>query len=138
MSPSEFFAFLGAPLANVRWSWGSARDDGAIFLRIWQDGVEKIDGKRYAHISTLRAEGEGDDSLGYVERLGHAEKVRAGAKCYFVMCVAKDKNTRPKQIASFNKNEVFVGGQTLQRGDSLFVEIVDRVPAMRVRPRHVG
>ncbi len=42
MSQAELFETLGAPLKNVRWSWGGVRkSDGAVFLRVWQDGTKK-------------------------------------------------------------------------------------------------
>jgi hypothetical protein len=42
---TEFFAYLEAPLANQRWSWGAVRpSDGAVLLRVWQDEQRKMDG----------------------------------------------------------------------------------------------
>ncbi|KAB0520533.1 hypothetical protein F7R20_27610 [Pseudomonas brassicacearum subsp. brassicacearum] len=42
-SITQFFAALKAPLHMMRRSWGAVRDDGAVFLRVWQDRCETHD-----------------------------------------------------------------------------------------------
>ena len=51
MSTSSFFASLGAPLVNSRWSWGARRSsDGAIFLRVFQEEKWIADGRLHMAI----------------------------------------------------------------------------------------
>ena len=51
MTQEDLFATLGAPLANVRWSWGAVRPaDGAVILRVWKDNVQTHDGREYVRI----------------------------------------------------------------------------------------
>ena len=79
MSQAELFETLGAPLKNVRWSWGGVRkSDGAVFLRVWQDGTKKINGKRYIWISVESPLG---NDLGENERMDHLKLVQAGHPC---------------------------------------------------------
>jgi hypothetical protein len=42
MSLSALFARKGAPLHNVRYSWGGVRADGTVILRVWQDETGRI------------------------------------------------------------------------------------------------
>lgn len=96
MSQAELFETLGAPLKNVRWSWGGVRkSDGAVFLRVWQDGTKKINGKRYIWISVENPLG---NDLGENERMDHLKLVQAGHPCYLVMCQAVDTSAAPRAI----------------------------------------
>ncbi len=132
MSLSNFFIKLGAPLKNVRWSWGSIRQDGAIFLRVWQDRKIKLDGAYYMQLTHLQKYGEGQDNLGYMERLEHVQKIKDGSKCYMVMCLAKDSNSSPREILSFNKNNIFVGGRMVEIDSDWWIEILASVPVQSV------
>src|SRR5262245_791081 len=106
MSLSDLFKLLGAPLANVRWSWGSVREsDSAVFLRVWQDETRLIDRKRYARVISTEAFKGREDNLGYVERIEHVNRIRNGAPSYMIMCVAKDTKARPRSIATFNRDD---------------------------------
>ena len=125
MSLSEMFSDLGAPLNNVRWSWGGVRsEDGTVFLRVWQDGTKKIDGKRYIWVSYLTPP---SGNLGANERLEQIKLVEAGAPCFMVMCQAVDTKADQLQVQSFNTKEVFKGGQLILIEDSYWIEVGDRV-----------
>jgi hypothetical protein len=152
MSISDLFAYLGAPLINKRWSWGSVRpSDGAVFLRVWQD-LKFIDseGRRYMQICGLYE----DDSAtpGYPERVQHTEAIREGAPCFMVMCVAADTETPKRQIISYDDKDIFVGGDVIQtdagfafppntsertkyfaRGGATWVRVAGRIRADEVR-----
>ena len=54
------------------------------------------------------------DDLGYQERARHVEQIRAGARCFMVMCEAEDVNASPRAIKDFNRDEVFPGGRIVQ------------------------
>lgn len=52
MTQSAFFAMLGAPLHNVRWSWGAVRpEDGAVFLRVWTDRMRPRDDVQFVQVT---------------------------------------------------------------------------------------
>ncbi len=131
MSQAEMFERVGAPLNNVRWSWGSVRaSDGAVFLRVWQDGTEKIEGKRYIWISEVNPASE----LGANERLRHVHLVQAGAACYLIMCQAMDTKAAPRTVQSFNSKEVFETGDIEQADGAFYLELKGRIPWAMSRP----
>lgn len=126
MSQAEMFTNLGAPLNNVRWSWGSVREsDGVVFLRVWQDGTRKIDGNRCIWISD---EVPSDGDLGANERLQHVKLINSGQPCYLIMCQAVDTKALPRQVQSFNAKEVFHGGEILLDDGAYWIELKGRIP----------
>ena len=130
VSISEFFRRLGAPLANHMWSWGAVRAaDGAVFLRVWQDQEQRIDGKWFMKITHHAYFSDKPPNLGWQERLAQVELVRQGAPCYLVMCEAKDVRASPRSIKSFNDRDVFVGGQLIELDGDWWVERAGRVAA---------
>ena len=135
MTQSELFKYLGAPLANVRWSWGAIRSqDGAVVLRVWQDKKRKIDGKWYMELTNHKAYLGNESDPGFSERLSHVEKIRAGAKTYMVMCEAEDPAAQPRDIKCFNEREVFVGGLIVAADGDWWLEQVGRMPIREARP----
>ena len=136
VSLADLFESLDAPLANNRWSWGSVRADGTVFLRVWQDGTARKDGKLLVQVTHLEkyGDGRGRDNLGYAERLAHVDMIRNGARCYLVMCLAQDPSVHdaPRVIKSFNSKDLFVGGPLHEIDGDSWVEIVDRVPVSAV------
>lgn len=136
LSLTETFSSLGAPLTNQRWSWGAERqDDGAVFLRVWQDECDKIDGRRAVRITANDDFADKPDNLGNAERLKHVELIRAGRLVYLIMCVALNPNEEPRKIAKFNDREVFVGGAVFDHAGDAWVELVSRRPFSAVRPK---
>lgn len=132
MSLTQFFAKIGAPVKNPRWSWGGVREDGAVILRVWQDRKIKYDGAHYMQLSHLQKYGEGQGNLGYLERLDHIQRIKDGARCYMVMCLAKDLDSSPREIRSFNKNNLFLGGKLVEIDYDWFIEISASIPAQSV------
>lgn len=128
-SISQFFSALGAPLHMLRQSWGAERTDGAVFLRVWQDRCETHQGIRYVQLTHLEKYGGDSSNFGYSERLRHVQKVREGAKCYLVMCLAKDPKASPREIKKPNRDFVFVGGVLKQFDSEWWIEIADKVPS---------
>ena len=136
MSISAFFRELGAPLKNVRWSWGARRSkDGVVFLRVWQDRKRFEDGRTFYLLDGRDDENRADP--GYRERQQHIESVRSGARCYLIMCTVKDPDARPRSIQDFNSSELFVGGDLAikdWRGhEGVWIELLGRVPVQSVR-----
>ena len=130
MSISEYFRRLGAPLVNHMWSWGAMRaPDGAVFLRVWQDRERKIDGRWYTMLTHREKFAADPGNLGWQERLRHVERLREGARCYLVICEAKDVDASPRSIRSFNDQELFVGGKLVEIDSDWWIERAGRVTA---------
>ena len=130
MSISEYFRRLDAPLVNHMWSWGGVRgSDDAVVLRVWQDRERKIDGRWYTMVLSNVAEPTDPGNYGRLERMRHLALIRGGARCYFVMCEAKDVNATPRSIKSFNEREVFIGGPFVEIDGHCWIERAGRVTA---------
>lgn len=124
------FKTLGAPLNNIRWSWGSVREnDGAVFLRVWQDGTKKVEKKRYIWISVENPPG-GD--LGENERMQHLQLVQSGNPCYLVMCQAVDTAAAPRTVESFNSKEIFKAGEIILIEGEYWIELKERIKVSSV------
>lgn len=133
MSQAELFKRLGAPLHNVRWSWGSVRpSDGSVFLRVWQDRMTRHDGRLFFMATHHDSYQDRPSDLGYQERLRHVAKVRAGAGCYMVMCLAENTEAIPRTIKSFNRDELFVAGAVREIDGDTWIEMAERVSVARV------
>lgn len=133
MTQSDFFELLGAPLHNTRWSWGSIRHDGTVFLRVWQDGFRKHEDQRYIRITKHEKFIDDPNNLGYQERIGHVELIRKGAKCIMVMCEADPDKLPQRIVKNFNSNEVFLGGKTIQLDGDTWIELGARVPFLTAK-----
>jgi len=129
MAISDFFRRLDAPLTNSRWSWGGVREeDGAVFLRVWQDHFES------GQIRITWADRHIDADNGYVERLRHIELIRAGAPCFLVMCEAVDPQAHSRKIKAFDDDFVFAGGDLETRGEDVWIRKGKRIPVADVLP----
>jgi hypothetical protein len=129
MSLSGFFEHLGAPLNNIRWSWGSQRArDGAVFLRVWSDHQRREgDGRRYMMLdsSTPGPDRVRTNNLGYEERLHHIEAIRAGALSYMIVCDPNEPYGVPKRtIRNFDERTLLVGGPVVQIEGKTFIEVI--------------
>ncbi len=134
MNLTEFFAYLGAPLANNRWSWGAVRPgDAAVVLRVWQDEWKKIGDLRAVRITDGGHFAAHPDSHGYIERMRQIDLIRAGNPSYMIMCLARDVNANPREIQSFNDTDLFVGGRLIEHGGETWLEAVRKVPIAEVR-----
>lgn len=117
---------LRAPLTNPRWSWGAVRNDGVVFLRVWQDEKIKRDGKWFMRITAYAEFASAPGNLGWQERLQRVDLIRDGALAYMVMCEAVDPRADPRSIRDFDKNEVFVGGRLLEHANDFWLELAGR------------
>ncbi len=135
MTQTQYFEWLGAPLANTRWSWGSVRDDGVVFLRAWQDETVKLDGKRYIWVVQHSAFVDDQSNLGYQERIKHVDLVRAGAKCYIVMVEADSAKLPERIIKSYDSDDVFAAGSLREHDGGDWIELLQRVPASQIRKK---
>jgi hypothetical protein len=136
MSVSGFFRQLGAPLRNIRWSWGAVRADGTVVLRVWDDFIETINGNRYVMVEYRPKPEPPPKDLGYWERRDHINLIRSGRPCLMVMCTAEDAGRHvpyggsgARKIVAFDDKRIFVGGDFLEKTDKLMMRIADRKPA---------
>jgi hypothetical protein len=135
MSKSSFFAYLGAPLKNTRWSWGAQRaSDGAVFLCVWQDLKFVEDGRMHMFIERPPGQGDYAANPGHAERKRHIESIRAGAPCFLVMCTAVDAAAHPRKIQFFNEDELFVGGALVERDGDVWIQVAGRRPVTDILP----
>ena len=136
MSQKGLFERLGAPLVNARWSWGAIRaTDRAVFLRVWQDEIRRIDARLFMRITANEYFQNNDPTnLGWQERLRHVALLRAGAVSYMIMCVARDVNAIPREVQSFNRDELFQGGQLIDLDGDTWLELGGRVRVRDVQP----
>jgi hypothetical protein len=139
MNQRALFAMLGAPLTNSRWSWGAVRpEDGAVFLRVWQDRMQTHDGSQFVQITNHARFRNGPANCGYRERLKHVELIRGGAPRYLIVCEAVDPAARPRRIRSFNAAEVFPGGRVVELNGDWWVEVLPGVAVQEVRLSPTG
>ncbi len=138
MKLKDFLDMLGAPPKNVRWSWGAHRvRDGTVFLRVWQDEVETTNGSRYVRITNSQKAKKYKQQnqrwkLGYQERLEQVERVRNGAKCYLIMCIAVNKDAMTRQVKEFDNERVFPAGKLIERNGDWWAELLPPVPVRDV------
>jgi hypothetical protein len=104
---SWHFEDLGAPLHNIVWSWGAlSREKRDIFLRVWEDEIERIDGEIIVQL-TLHSKFIGGKNCGYRERIKHIEYIKNNYKGFVVVCVAKDTKKSPRKIRSYDKEKIY-------------------------------
>ncbi len=128
MSISNLFERVGAPLANIRRSWGAVRKDGAVVLRVWQNETKRINGKTHIRLTHHQAFVGNEGDMGYQERLRHAAQIQAGAQCYMVMCEPRDTNEIPRVIKAFNERELFLAGEIVELAGDLWAPLAAREP----------
>jgi len=123
------FRRLRAPLTNNFWSWGAVRDDGTVFLRVWEDERQPRDGKQLIRLINHAAYADNAENHGYRERLRHLQLIKEGAPAFLVLCRTVDKHSQPREIASFDQRDVLrLGAVQLIDGDE-WGEITGRVKA---------
>jgi hypothetical protein len=125
VSLSRFFASMGAPLKNVRWSWGAQRADGSVFLREWDVHRFTTHGKEYVTVAHSMRPALPREH-GWRERAKHIQSIKNGAPCFLVMCSAKDFTASPREIESFDTEYLLVGGDVIVNDGRTYVEVVGR------------
>ncbi|WP_158666110.1 hypothetical protein [Pseudomonas sp. SWI36] len=129
MTQSEFFKRLGAPLKNTRWSWGARRAGGDLVLRVWKDRTREFNGRSFAMLTHHSKYAHNQRNPGYKERNRHVDEIRGGTCCYMVMCHVEDVAANPRQIRTFEQDNVYLGGTLLECEGDWWIEIVKPIPA---------
>jgi len=133
MNQRDFFQMLGAPLVNFIWSWGSVRKDETVFLRVWKDQIQKLDDFDSRVVQIYRLERKlKPRQYGRRERLEHIERIKRGARCFLVMCEARDVKASKRTIHSFEEEHVFRGGKIKEKAGKLWIEVLPAVPVREV------
>jgi len=103
ISISAHFNNFGAPLKNVRWSWGAVRQaSGEVILRVWTDTVREIEGNKYVQLTNMARFGTSKHP-GFRERLSHIKLLQSGSGGLLFFCEAKDTTALPRKIAGFDE-----------------------------------
>ena len=119
---SEFCAYLGCPLTNIRWSWSAIYPDGtrAVFT-IWDDELKN--GRYVLYPTTSRRPGdipeEADHRLGAdeIQRIAKRAVEEPAIESFGILSIVKDKQAVPRQRKTYDDNTVFklkiehVGGE---------------------------
>ena len=138
---SEFFAYLGCPLRNMRWSWSAVSADGhrALFT-LWSDEVKN---KQYVlyPVSLRRPREipeEADSRLGAEEiaRNAHYAATTQGVESFGVLTIAKDPSATTRERATYDDNTVFRLRIEL-RDDVYIAHLIDR-PSTRSLVKGAG
>src|SRR5205814_516073 len=115
MNQTDFFAMLGAPLNNYRWSWGAVRPkDKTVFLKVWTDQVQANGPTDYVKVTFHARFREKPNDHRHRERLEHVALIRDGAPCFLIMCEAKDPDARPRKMKTFDESNVYPGGRIIE------------------------
>lgn len=129
---SKFFADLGFPLRNIRWSWG-ARIGDVIVLRTWQDEYRARERK----VTVLREPAALDlsESFGLDERIVQLKALWGGEVAgYTVLAEVRDRAERPRHIKDYREDVVFPIKQLeLQPNGSIAAELGDPVAVVKLR-----
>ena len=127
MNQKDFFAMLGAPLVNVRWSWGAIREhDRTVFLRVWNDEVQTREGRQFVRVCRTASQVD-STNRGHRERVKRVDRVRGGARCYLIMCTAVDPAVSARRVRQFNAKDLFIGGAVEQFDDHWWIELLSAV-----------
>lgn len=127
MSLSELFASFGAPLVNSRWSWGSVRADGTVFLRVWTDELQTVGRRRLIRLINREAYEGVNDNLGYSERCQHVEMLANGSPGFAVLCRAAEPVPLAREIISYDARTVLRLGEIEMIDGDEWAEVVERV-----------
>jgi hypothetical protein len=111
MNISTFFKLIKAPLKNTRWSWGAARKDGAVVLRVWQQDISN---------GMVIVRGIGYKGPGSAEREQH---LATGTGFYCVTCRGTDKDG----ISGFDKRDVWYGRELSTVDGITYLKLMHRV-----------
>ncbi|MGE3755815.1 MAG: HNH endonuclease [Planctomycetota bacterium] len=132
MRIGQFFSdVLGAPLANLRWSWGAHHAErGHVYLRVWEDQIVDIDGVQHVLVARDRP---GYRSPGTAERDAHLDLLRAGMPTFGVVCTAKNPSSPDyRSIRSFENGYLLRLGELSTEGADTLARVLGTIPLSAV------
>jgi len=119
---SRFFADLGYPLRNLRWSWG-ARNVDSILLRTWSDEFNYP--MRKLVVLDQPDLHRPSESYGLDERIVHLQALWEGGMAgYTVIAEVKDKRANPRAIGDYRPEGVFALNSIEAQPDGSITAIV--------------
>lgn len=124
---SRFFADLGYPLRNIRWSWG-ARNGDSLLLRTWDDEYAHKE-RRLAVLDRPELH-RPSESFGLDERIVQLKALwEGGVAGYTVIATVKDKGANPREIKDYRPDAVFALNSLEAQPDGSIIALVgDKVP----------
>ena len=127
---SSFFARLGFPLRNTRWSWG-ARSDLGVLLTTWEDDLDETG--RFVRVLGWQSQGRSPSGLN--ERLDALRTLWSGGLAgYVVVAEAKDTRAQPRKIQSYDSERVrAIVALVAEPGGSVWAELGDDVPVTNLK-----
>lgn len=131
MTNTQFFdEILDAPLHNARWSWGAVNRSGSqVFLRVWADQIEQIDGA--GHVAVYYDFARLQSNPGFRER---AEHLALDLPIFGLVCTARDPEEIPRHIASWDTDRVVELGKPLKHvGEFHYAPILRELPIRVLR-----
>jgi hypothetical protein len=135
MPISAVFSDLGAPLRNIRWSWGAVNPtSGAVILRVWTDETRKHNGWDVVRL-TNRAHFEGRKSLGYAERTNHIQLLCNGRPGFLFFCEAKESGKIPRRLKSYRADRIFPTGRLCEVDGDVYVQYLDGESVTRIKQK---
>lgn len=121
---------LHAPVANVRWSWGSVDERSRrVFLRVWRMDTQTLGGKSWIQVLSNQQ----SNRPGRSERIRHLELIRAGYAAFAVVC---DKaSPEAGRILGFDHDSLLRLGQLAEKDGVVSMEILGTMN-VRALPLH--
>jgi len=119
---TELFNFIGFPLTNIQWSWGSSVGNDVV-LRCWQHQTIKVNNKKY--IEVLKVD-ENYKSAGLPERQRHLDEIKNGAAAYIVIITCDDITAKKWRIKD-TVQAVFKTGGVIKNNNIEYMELLDRI-----------
>jgi HNH endonuclease len=125
---SAFFAEdLRAPLANVRWSWGSVDEvSRRVFLRLWEEDLQSHDGRTQIFV----LDDKDTHRLGWQERQRHVALMERGYAGYGVICRSQEGG---EGIAAYDSSQLIRLGTIHDRDECRYADVMDTVPVQSFR-----
>lgn len=127
---SSFLARLGFPLHNTRWSWGAHSDFG-VLLTTWESDLDET-----GHfVRVLDTHAQTRSSPGLNERMDHLRTLWSGGLAgYAVIATAKDTKAKPRQIQSYDDQNVrAIVSLAVSPDGTIWAELGDDVPVANLK-----
>lgn len=135
---SQFFADLGFPLRNIRWSWGAKNSAGtAVLLRAWDDQYSF----KSRSVTLLRESGRqsASDSFGLDERIVQLKEVwECRLSAYVVIAAVKDSAAHPREIKDYREDAVFAVKRLAKGQDGSIVGELSQLVPVASLAQHIA